>query len=152
MSDEANVIIDNKEWKKPLPNIDHDNREFWEGLSQHKLLLFQCKKCSAWYWPKSYCQNWDCNEAFAANIEMVEGSGKGKVFAFNVHHMVFHPGFKDDVPYCYALIELDEGPLISAMLLGSHPDDVHNVGQPVEIVYEDHPKEGFTIPRFRIIQ
>ncbi len=28
------------EWKKPLPNIDKDNQEFWEGLKQHKLMLW----------------------------------------------------------------------------------------------------------------
>ena len=26
-----------------------------------------------------------------------------------------------------------------------------NVGQTVEVVYEDHPAEGFTLPRFRIV-
>jgi len=34
---------------------------------------------------------------------------------------------------------------------GRQPKDVYDVGQRVEIVYEDHPTEGFTIPRFRIV-
>jgi len=151
MSKEPNVIIDNKEWKKPRPNIDHDNREFWDGLSKHKLLLWTCGSCGAKYWPKAYCNKCEGSGAFASNMSWKEASGKGKLFAFNVHHMAFHPGFKDDIPYCYALIELDEGPLISAMMLGTYPDDVHKVGQPVEIVYEDHPNEGFTLPRFRMV-
>ena len=58
------------------------------------------------------------NEPFAANMEWAEASGRGKIFAFNRHHMAFHPGFKDEIPYVYALIELDEGPLVSSTLVG----------------------------------
>jgi uncharacterized OB-fold protein len=103
------------------------------------------------HWPKAYCQNHE-NEPFAANMEWAEASGCGKIFAFNRHHMTFHPGFKDEIPYVYALIELDEGPLISSTLVGDRmPKDIYDVGQKVEVVYEDHPVEGFTLPRFRII-
>jgi uncharacterized protein len=138
-------------WNKPLPNIDYDNEAFWEGLKEHRLLVWKCKVCSAAYWPKAYCQNHE-NEPFAANCEWAEASGRGKIFAFNIHEWAFHPGFKDEVPYVYALIELDEGPLISSRLVGDNqPTDVHSVGQRVEIVYEDHPNEGFTLPKFRII-
>jgi len=81
-----------------------------------------------------------------------EASGSGTLFAFNRHHTAFHPGFKSEIPYIYALIELDEGPLVSTTLVGDkQPKDVYDVGQKVEVVYEDHPAEGFTLPRFRII-
>ena len=151
MSNESNVIVSNEPWQKPLPNIDKDNEAFFEGLRQHKFLLWRCKKCGANYWPKAFCQNHE-NEPFAANMDWAESSGRGKIFAFNRHQMVFHPGFKDEVPYCYALIELDEGPLVSSTLIGDRlPKDVYDVGQKVEVVYEDHPAEGFTVPRFRIV-
>lgn len=146
-----NVVIVDVEWKKPLPQIDHDNEAFWAGLKDHKLLLWRCKTCGAWYWPKAYCRNHG-NEPFAANMAWAEAKGIGKLFAFNRHHMAFHPGFKDEIPYVYALIELDEGPLISSTLVGDKmPRDVYDVGQKVEIVYEDHPRDGFTLPRFRIV-
>ena len=150
-ANKSNVIVVETEWKKPYPSIDHDNEAFWDGLKAHKLLLWRCKTCKAWYWPKCYCQNHD-NEPFAANMGWEPSSGRGKVFAFNRHHMAFHPGFKDEIPYTYALIELDEGPLISTTLIGDKlPKDIYDVGQTVEIVYEDHPLEGFTVPRFRIV-
>jgi uncharacterized protein len=146
-----NVVIVDAEWKKPLPQIDHDNEAFWAGLKDHKLLLWRCKTCGTWYWPKAYCRNHG-NEPFAANMAWAEAKGIGKLFAFNRHHMAFHPGFKDEIPYVYALIELDEGPLISSTLVGDKmPRDVYDVGQKVEIVYEDHPRDGFTLPRFRIV-
>ena len=77
-------------------------------------------------------------------------SGPGKIFAMNRHHWAFHPGFKEDVPYTYVLMELDEGPLISSTIVGPQPEDLMAVGRPVEIVYEDDPAEGFTVPRFRL--
>ena len=149
---ESNVITITTEWKKPWPSIDHDNEGFFEGLKQHKLLLWKCKKCGANYWPKAYCQNHE-NEPFAANMESAPSSGRGKIFAFNRHHMAFHPAFKDEIPYVYALVELDEGPLVSSTLVGPRmPGDVYDVGQTVEVVYEDHPAEGFSLPRFRIVE
>lgn len=135
-------------WNKPRPNIDIDNREFWDGLARHELLLWTCDQCGASYWPKTYCIRHPVG-AFAETMSWHPASGRGKLFAFNVHHWAFHPGFNDDVPYVYALIELDEGPLISSTIVGRSPAWT-DVGQAVEIVYEDHPEEGFTLPRFRL--
>jgi uncharacterized protein len=151
MTKTPNVVIDDSEWKKPRPQIDHDNAAFWAGLQECKLLLWHCKTCGAWYWPKTYCRHHP-NEPFAANMAWTQVKGTGKLFAFNRHHTAFHPGFKDEIPYVYALIELDEGPLISSTLMGDNmPRDVYDVGQRVEIVYEHHPRDGFTLPRFRIV-
>ena len=67
MTKATNVVIVDSEWKKPRPQIDHDNEAFWAGLAEHKLLLWHCKTCGAWYWPKTYCRYHD-NEPFAANM------------------------------------------------------------------------------------
>ena len=83
------------------------------------------------------------------NLKWEEASGRGTIFAFNVHHWAFHPGFRDEVPYVYALVETEEGPLISSTLVDVEPSAV-KVGMPVQIVYEDHPNEGFTIPKFKL--
>lgn len=152
MNAQSNIITVESAWKKPLPNIDEDNAAFYDGLRQHRFLLWRCTKCGASHWPVCYCQSCGENEAFAENMRWEEASGRGKIFAINRHHMAFHPGFKEDIPYIYALIELDEGPLISSTIIGDKlPKDVYDIGQPVEVVYEDHPIEGFTVPRFRIV-
>jgi uncharacterized OB-fold protein len=64
-----------------------------------------------------------------------------------VHHVAFHPGFQDRLPYVYALVELDEGPLFGTNIVGCDPKDVY-VGMPVEIAYEDITPE-YTLPMFR---
>jgi uncharacterized OB-fold protein len=135
-------------WNKPLPNVDLDSAEFWAGLTRHELLLWTCSTCGERYWPKTYCVKHE-NEPWAANLSWQPSSGKGTLFAYNVHHWAFHPGFADELPYTYALIELDEGPLISSTMVGRKPG-ADDVGKPVRIVYEDHPAEGFTVPRFEL--
>lgn len=153
MASADNVRVIAEPFKKPLPNIDLDNKPFWDALREHKFVLFKCKSCGAHYWPKAYCRAHDLgdSEPFMGNMEWTEASGKGKVFAFNIHHWAFEPGFKEEIPYVYALIELDEGPLISSNILDIDPGQV-KVGMPVEIVYEDHPTEGFTLPKFRPVK
>ena len=88
-------------WNKPFPYIDEDNAPFYEGAKQHKFMMFRCKECGDWYWPKAYCRN-HANKPMFGNMEWAEASGKGKVFTFGIVHEVFHPGFKDDVPYVFA--------------------------------------------------
>ncbi len=133
-------------YTKPLPNVDDDSRPQWEGFKRHRFLLFRCKTCGAWYWPKAFCRNHE-NEPFFGNLEWAEASGKAKIFAFNVHHMAFHPSFEPDLPYVYALVELDEGPLFGTNIVGIDPKDIR-VGMPVEVTYEDITPE-WTLPKFK---
>src|ERR1035437_8752320 len=84
-----NVIVDEREWKKPFPSVDHDNREFWDGLKRHKLLLWRCKGCKTWYWPKAYCNKCEDAGSFACSMGWEEASGRGKLFAFNIHNIAF---------------------------------------------------------------
>ncbi|MFD7443666.1 Zn-ribbon domain-containing OB-fold protein [Streptomyces sp. NPDC059909] len=140
-----------KGWNKPRPNIDADNAAFWDGLTRHELLLWTCDKCGTAYWPKSYCINHE-NDEFAQKMSWKPSSGMGRIFAMNRHEYAFHPGFREAVPYFYALVELDEGPLISSTIVGEQPTDpIADTGRRVRIAYEDYPEEGFTIPRFELV-
>lgn len=140
-------------WNKPLPNITEDNRPFWEGLRRHQFLVFRCKRCGASYWPRAYCRV--CPpEPFFGNMEWVPASGRGKVFAFNIHRIAMHPGFQQDLPYVYALVELEEGPNFGCNIVGCDPSEVR-IGMPVEVTYWDiEPDEGepFTLAQFRPIR
>jgi uncharacterized protein len=147
-SSQSNVIVDERPWNKPWPNIDFDSEPFWEGLKNHKFLLWTCKNCGSAYWPKSYCIKCDKIDPKMNDMEWREASGRGTVFSVNVVYYVFHPGFKEDVPYAHIVMETEEGPLVSSTLVQGDIEKVE-VGQPLEVVYEDHPKEGFTMLRFR---
>lgn len=133
-------------WNKPLPLIDRDMEPFWEALKRHEFALFRCQECGAWYWPAAFCRNHE-NKPLFGSLAWEEASGKGKIFAFNIHYRAFHPGFAKDIPYVYALIDLDEGPMFGTRIVGCDPKDVH-IGMPVEVVYEDIT-EKFTLPYFQ---
>ena len=142
-----------EEWTKARPNIDHDNREFWDGLAEHKLLLWRCDECGAWYWPKAYCRFCE-NQPFAAQMSWKESSGRGVVHSANVHRMALDPAWEKDTPFAYVIVELDEGPMISSVLLGYTDDPIKVIGRTVEVVYEDHLdlEDGFALPKFRLLE
>ncbi len=133
-------------WNKPLPSVDEDIETFWKALKRHEFTLFRCKTCGAWYWPVAFCRNHE-NEPYYGNLEWTRASGKGKIFAFNIHYRAFHPGFLGDVPYVYALIALDEGPMFGSMITGCKPEEVE-IDMPVEVFFEDINEE-FTLPKFK---
>ena len=140
------------EWKKARPNIDLDNKEFWDGLAEHKFLLWNCGECGAWYWPKAYCRN-HANQPFASQMAWRESSGRGKIFSANTHNWVFDPAWADDTPFTYVLVELEEGPMISSTLLETVEDPIAIIGSDVEVVYEDHLdlEDGFVLPKFKLV-
>ncbi|NWG76523.1 MAG: OB-fold domain-containing protein, partial [Rubrivivax sp.] len=67
-----------------------------------------------------------------------------------IHNVAFDPSFKDDIPYVYALIELEEGPMFGSNIVGCDPNEVR-IGMPVEVAFEDITEE-FTLPKFRPVQ
>lgn len=136
-------------YNKPLPLVDEDIKPFWEACRRHEFVLWRCKVCGSWYFPPSLCRK-DHNEPFFGNMEWARASGKGKVFTFVIAHRPYHPGFRDEVPYVFAMIELDEGPMIGSNIVGCNPYDVR-IGMPVEVVFEDATEE-FTLPKFRPVQ
>ncbi len=130
---------------KPAPNIDKDIAPFWEGVEAQRFLLVRCQDCGTWYWPFAYCRKCPA-KAFASNMAWEEASGLGTVFAFNVHQIVFDPAFQDDVPYVYAMIELDEGPMFGTNIVNCDVHDVR-VGDRVRIIFEHNEEGGFTLPK-----
>lgn len=133
-------------YNKPRPNLDEDIKPFWDAMKEHQFKLFRCKQCGEWYWPFAYCRFHE-NEPFGANIELAPASGRGKVYAFNIHKVAFDPAFADDIPYVYALIELEEGPMFGTNVVGCDTTDVY-IGMPVEVTFEDIEGE-FTLPRMK---
>ena len=57
------------------------------------------------------------------------------------------PGFREMLPYVYAIVELAEGVRMPTNVVGCPPDAVR-IGMPVEVVFEDVAPE-ITLPKFR---
>lgn len=133
-------------YAKPKPSVDPDIAPFWEATKKHEFVLMRCKKCGAWYFPAAYCRFHD-NEPLFGNMEWAKASGKGKVACFNISYRAFNPAFKNDIPYVYAIIELDEGPAFGSNIVGCPVDQV-KIGMPVELVWDDIP-DSYSLPKFK---
>jgi uncharacterized protein len=133
-------------WNKPVPYAEATLKPFWDGLKEHRFCLMKCTECGEWYFPASYCRNHK-NKPFFGSLEWTEASGRGKVITFNLTTTALRPEFKDDVPYVYALIQTEEGPVIASNVIGCPPETVH-IDMPVQVVYRDIPEIDITLPYF----
>ncbi len=130
-------------YSKPLPEPTLDSQPFWDALKKHRLELQKCGDCGKIrHYPRPVC-----DKCYSMKVEWVEASGKGKVFSWTVSHHPFHPGFKEDVPYILATVELEEGVRMISRLKGVKAEEME-IGMPVEVFFEDATEE-FTMPMFR---
>jgi hypothetical protein len=77
----------------------------------------------------------------------VRATGRGTVHTFTVTHQNQAPGFREELPYVLAIVELEEGPRLMTNVVGCAPDAVR-IGMPVEVVFEDVTPD-VTLPKFR---
>jgi len=110
---------------------------FCEFLSEHKLMGSRCKVCQEIYAPPRPV----CVHCPAGEIEWVELSGKGKLVAYTVVHIaptaMLEAGYGRKNPYCSGVVELEEGPRISAQILGvdvMHPESI-KIGMPMTMTF-----------------
>jgi len=131
------------EYLKPIPKPDGVSKDFWQGCLREELLLQKCSDCGRFqFYPRPICIN-----CMSRNLEWVRSSGTGIVHSFTVVHQNVTPGFKDEVPYIFAIIELAEGVRLSTNIVDCAPDDVY-IDMPVEVVFESISPE-INLPKFR---
>ena len=118
---------------------------FYQFLNQHRLMGSRCAKDGQVYLPPRAM----CPADFGADMEWVELSGRGTLAAFSIIAIGPSPmiaaGYDRQNPYCAAIIALDEGPQISAQLLGvdvHHPDTIQ-IGMPVMVEFVERGEQAF---------
>jgi len=132
-------------YDKPLPRVEQESyaHSFWEGAREERLLLQYCPACETHqFFPRPCCMH--CG---GDGIEWTEASGRGTVYSYAiVRQCVRNPEFADEVPYCQAFIDLEEGPRMFSTVVDCPFEDVHR-GLPVTVVF-DHVTEEITLPKF----
>lgn len=127
-----------------LPRTTVDNQFYWDGLATGQLLFQQCKTCGHMRWPASVI----CPVCYSSDYEVVEVSGKGKLYSFVVFRRAFHPKVIDALPYIVATIDLIEGPRILASIDYKYYD-ILVPDMPVVAIWDDEEIEGsIQIPTF----
>jgi len=61
------------EYKKPLPIIDDDTREFWEGCKKHELLIQRCTDCGTFRFPPRTI----CHKCLSMNFQWIQSAWMG---------------------------------------------------------------------------
>jgi uncharacterized protein len=136
-------MADAKPYRKPLPRIDEESRGYWEALARHELYLQRCRDCGTSRLPPRAV----CPACLSSAVDWVRASGRAVVYTFTVTRQNQAPGFREELPYVLAVVELAEGPRIMTNIVGCAPDGVR-IGMPVEVVFDD-VAPGITLPKFR---
>ncbi len=136
-------MADRTKYAKPLPRFDEESKGFWEACQRHELCVQRCGDCAALrHYPRALCPS-----CLSARVEWVRCSGKGTVHTFTVTHQNQAAGFRDELPYVLAYVELAEGVRMLTNIVGCAPDAVR-IGMPVEVVFDDVTPE-VTLPKFK---
>jgi uncharacterized OB-fold protein len=128
---------------KPLPRLTPDNEPFYKGLRERRLLLPYCTDCGKPHLPPGPVCPW----CFTEHIEWRPVSGRGRISTWTVVHKAWFAAFAADIPYNVVQVELEEGPRLTANVVGL-PNEQLAIGLPVTIDFEDVTAE-VTLPRFR---
>ena len=128
---------------KPLPVITEENRPFWEGCQQGKLLLQQCRKCYHYqFYPRLYCM-----QCSSETLQWVEANGRGVIYSFTIIYQNKSPEFVHETPYNVAIVQLEEGPRLLSNIVDVGATELQ-VDLPVTVVF-DQVTDTITLPRFR---
>ncbi|HVB12725.1 MAG TPA: Zn-ribbon domain-containing OB-fold protein [Nitrososphaerales archaeon] len=102
-------------------------KEFQEGIREGKIEGYKCSKCGH----KQIDIIEFCPVCHSPDLEKVEFSGKGSVVTYTIQ-LVAPEQFMNEVPYAWAVINLDDGPRVTGWIpFISKPSDLP-VGQRVE--------------------
>ena len=126
----------------PVPEINDDNRAFWTGGGDGRLMITLCHACGY----RTHPPTPRCPSCFSDRVEPSPVSGRGRVYSFTINRREWSPGL--DVPYVIAVVELDEqdGLRLLTNIVGCPVEDVA-IDMPVEVDFA--PRGQAYLPVFR---
>ena len=118
-------------YAKPTPEPTPDTAPYWEGMKQGKLLLQACADCGkVRHYPRPACPH-----CYSLAHRWVEAKGTGTLHSWTISHHAFHPGFKAELPYILATVDLAEGVRMQAQLKGIDARSL-KLGLPLRVAFE----------------
>jgi uncharacterized protein len=133
------------EYRKPLPRPLNPllTQPFWEAARRHELVMPRCKTCDClFFYPRS-----ECPRCLHTDLEWARVSGRGRLHSYTIVYQPANAAFKDDAPYIYAVVQLDEGPRMVSNVVQCNPDEVR-VDMPLVAVFDDVTPE-WTLVKFK---
>lgn len=126
---------------RPRPRLDADNRAFWTGGAEGKLLICRCGDCGTWIHPPQPV----CRKCWGENVSPRPVSGYARIDSLTVNYQPWMPGL--EVPYVIARVALEEDETIflTTNIVACAPDEVA-VGGRVSVTFEED--DGIFFPLF----
>jgi uncharacterized protein len=121
-------------YNKPLPRplSPEVSRPFWEAAKRHELVMPRCTICDhLFFYPRS-----ECPRCLSNHLEWVRVSGRGRLHTYTIVYQPANAAFRDDTPYIYAVVQLDEGPRMVSNVVQCDLDAV-KVDMPLEAIFDD---------------
>ncbi len=111
---------------------------FWREIpNRYNLIGARCGNCNKILFPPRYICPF-CRRM--GKLEPYKLKRQGKVISYTVIH-VAAAGFEDQVPYVLAIIELEDGPRLTAQITDCNPDEI-KIGDEVEIIFRRMGEES----------
>lgn len=127
----------------PVPALNADSKQFWEGAREDHLLIKRCDACARPFFPPRHL----CPFCWSDKVSWVESRGAGTVYSYTVIHRAPTPEFSGHVPYVVALVDLSEGPRVMANIIGDCALSTA-IGDRVKLCFEERDG-GWKVPQFK---
>ena len=114
---------------------------FWREIPQrYNLISNQCGECKNIYFPpRESCPI--CRRKSMGKMKNIKLSGKGTVITYSIIYTA-PENFEGQAPYPIAIIQLDEGPRITAQLVDVENKDV-KIGMKVKSTFRKIQEDGW---------
>ena len=126
---------------RPLPLPNPTTQPFFDAAKEHRLHLQRCPQDGFFFYPRSRCP-----ACLGDDWSWEDVSGRGTVHSFTIDRVGHVPALREHVPFAIAIVELEEGPRMTARLVEVSADDV-SVDMAVEATYEQ--VDDMTLVHFR---
>jgi uncharacterized protein len=129
----------------PVATRDGVDREFYEAIKRHQLVVQRCGKCGTFQFPAE----WICYKCHTMEPGWERVSGRGRIYSWERVWHPAHPALKNSCPYLVVVVELPDAGNIRMVgnLLGDPMQEV-KIDAEVEAVFED--REGGTLVQWQL--
>lgn len=131
-------------WQRSRIRLDKDNRAFWTGGSQGKLMIHRCGDCGGFtHPPREFCRHCQSDKVAPRPV-----SGRGVIDTYTVNHQKWAPDM--EVPFVIARVRLDDAPdVVLTTNIVNCPVDAVDIDDQVTVIFEE--QDGIWYPLFEKI-
>ena len=130
---------------EPRPEVPDLTMPFWEAAKRHELVVPRCTPCNAFFWyPREACPTCLKSDSW----DWAEVSGNARLHTFTIVRQPLHPGFQEEVPYVFAVVQLDEGVRMMSNIVDCDVVEDIEIDMKLEVKFDDI-SDDWTLVKFR---